>query len=318
MFPAIRSSDPDLLLALNFVAYAATMAQSYGLTAIDKADYTFYANLIGLAAQIAVSILLVRMFHVPGAAAAFADRQCDRDGRTPAVLYPHRCDRAARAGDAIGMSVLTPTRPAAANRAQRLCCHRARIALACAGTKSSAASRWASASRFPCHTNFRTCRARSRAVAAAVESQAYAGSISRQIAMPILLCIGLYMLWRLPRRGNMRGRLMVLALMYVGWAALSLAWSVDPSITGKRLVVFAIDAFTAFVIARTLSMIRRWRCSASSPLSASRADCTLCGDRQARRTLRPSIPSTASWALTTRQLHGYEPSRLRLLRAHAH
>jgi len=91
--------------------------------------------------------------------------------------------------------------------------------------------------------------------ATAIESAAYAGSISRQISMPILFCIGLYMLWRLPRRGNIRGRLMVLALLYVGWALLSVAWSADPSITGKRLIVFAIDAFLAFAIARTLSMM---------------------------------------------------------------
>jgi len=59
-----------LLLVLNFVAYAATMAQSYGLTAMDKAGYTFYANLIGLIAQVGVSFVLVRAFQVPGAAAA--------------------------------------------------------------------------------------------------------------------------------------------------------------------------------------------------------------------------------------------------------
>jgi exopolysaccharide production protein ExoQ len=92
-------------------------------------------------------------------------------------------------------------------------------------------------------------------VAAALESQAYEGSISRQISMPILFCVGLYMLWRLPRRGNFRGRLMVLALMYLSWATLSITWSADPAITGKRLIVFGIDAFLAFVIARTLSMI---------------------------------------------------------------
>lgn len=91
--------------------------------------------------------------------------------------------------------------------------------------------------------------------AAAVESQAYAGSISRQISMPILFCIGLYMLWRLPRRGEFRGRLMALTLLYLGWALVSVTWSVDASITGKRLVVFAIDAFTAFAIASTLSMM---------------------------------------------------------------
>jgi len=59
-----------LLLVYNFVAYAMTMAQSYGLTAMDKAGFTFYANLAGLMAQIGVSFWLVKMFHVPGAAAA--------------------------------------------------------------------------------------------------------------------------------------------------------------------------------------------------------------------------------------------------------
>jgi len=59
-----------LLLVYNFVAYAMTMAQSYGLTAIGKAGFTFYANLAGLIAQVCVSFWLVRAFHVPGAAAA--------------------------------------------------------------------------------------------------------------------------------------------------------------------------------------------------------------------------------------------------------
>jgi O-antigen/teichoic acid export membrane protein len=59
-----------LLLVYNFVAYAATMAQSYALSAIDKAGFTFYANLAGLIAQVAVSFVLVRAFQVPGAAAA--------------------------------------------------------------------------------------------------------------------------------------------------------------------------------------------------------------------------------------------------------
>lgn len=59
-----------LLLVYNFVAYAMTMAQSYGLTAMDKAGYTLYANLAGLVAQVGVSFWLVRHFNVPGAAAA--------------------------------------------------------------------------------------------------------------------------------------------------------------------------------------------------------------------------------------------------------
>ena len=59
-----------ILLALNLVAYAATMAQSYGLSAMDKAGYPFYANTVGLVVQFAMSFWLVRSFHVSGAAAA--------------------------------------------------------------------------------------------------------------------------------------------------------------------------------------------------------------------------------------------------------
>lgn len=59
-----------VLLSINLVAYAATLAQSYALTAMKRADTTFYANGVGLLAQAAVCYLLVLRFHVPGAAAA--------------------------------------------------------------------------------------------------------------------------------------------------------------------------------------------------------------------------------------------------------
>ena len=59
-----------VLLSFNLVAYAATLAQSYGLTALKRADTTFYANAVGLLAQACVCYLLVRRFHVPGAAGA--------------------------------------------------------------------------------------------------------------------------------------------------------------------------------------------------------------------------------------------------------
>ena len=59
-----------LLLSVNLVAYAATLAQSYALTALKRADTTFYANTVGLLGQAAVCYLLVRSFHLPGAAAA--------------------------------------------------------------------------------------------------------------------------------------------------------------------------------------------------------------------------------------------------------
>ena len=59
-----------MLLSINLVAYAATLAQSYGLTALKRADTTFYANSIGLAGQAGVCYFLVRSFHLSGAAAA--------------------------------------------------------------------------------------------------------------------------------------------------------------------------------------------------------------------------------------------------------
>jgi len=152
------------------------------------------------------------------------------------------------------MSVLTPTRPTAAEE------HSQGVAL----ERESRHVRW---NKILCGIALGICfwfsvpyqfpyvQENDPKLAAAVESQAYAGSISRQVSMPILFCIGLYMLWRLPRRGNLRGLLMVLALLYAGWAVLSIAWSADPSITGKRLIVFAIDAFLAYVIARAFSMM---------------------------------------------------------------
>lgn len=57
-------------LALNFVAFAATMAQGYALSAIDRAGPTLFANIVGLVAQAASAFLLVSRFGVPGAAAA--------------------------------------------------------------------------------------------------------------------------------------------------------------------------------------------------------------------------------------------------------
>lgn len=59
-----------VVLAINLVVYAATMAQGYALTAIDHADYTFYAQVLGLVAQLAVTVWLVHAFALQGAAAA--------------------------------------------------------------------------------------------------------------------------------------------------------------------------------------------------------------------------------------------------------
>lgn len=59
-----------VFLSLNLVAYAATLAQSYALTALGRADTTFYANALGIMVQASVCFFLVRRLHIPGAAAA--------------------------------------------------------------------------------------------------------------------------------------------------------------------------------------------------------------------------------------------------------
>jgi O-antigen/teichoic acid export membrane protein len=59
-----------VLLALNFIAFAATMAQGYGLTALNKAGYAFYAYLAGLVVQVVACVWLVNVFKLPGAAMA--------------------------------------------------------------------------------------------------------------------------------------------------------------------------------------------------------------------------------------------------------
>ena len=59
-----------LLLALNLLALAFTMARSYGLTAMGRADLTFYVNGLGLLVQGVAVVPLVRMFGLRGAAAA--------------------------------------------------------------------------------------------------------------------------------------------------------------------------------------------------------------------------------------------------------
>lgn len=59
-----------IVLALNFIALAATLPESYGLSAMKNAGPTFYANLAGFLVQAATAIWLIRVFHVPGAAGA--------------------------------------------------------------------------------------------------------------------------------------------------------------------------------------------------------------------------------------------------------
>jgi O-antigen/teichoic acid export membrane protein len=55
-----------VLLALNLLAYAASLAQSYGLSSINRADLNFYAGVFGMVAQLAVAFALVGSRGVPG------------------------------------------------------------------------------------------------------------------------------------------------------------------------------------------------------------------------------------------------------------
>ena len=93
--------------------------------------------------------------------------------------------------------------------------------------------------------------------AAANEAAAYEGNLSRQIAMPAILLLSAFMLWRLPKRGRFskHNKLIAFVLSYAGWAVCSTLWSVDPAITRKRIVVFLINIFFIYTLARVGSML---------------------------------------------------------------
>ena len=93
------------------------------------------------------------------------------------------------------------------------------------------------------------------AIAAAHEAEAYQGNLSRQIAMPVLFCVSLFLLWRLPKRGALGGQLVYIVAAYIAWNFVSLTWSESPGTTEKRLVVFGINALLCWTFARTLSVI---------------------------------------------------------------
>ena len=59
-----------VILAFNLLALACTMARSYGLTAIGRADSTFYVNVFGFVVQAACVVPLVHAFGLRGAAGA--------------------------------------------------------------------------------------------------------------------------------------------------------------------------------------------------------------------------------------------------------
>ena len=59
-----------VLLGANLVAFAATLAQTFGLSSLGRADTTLYANAIALLVQCALCLGLVHHFGIPGAAGA--------------------------------------------------------------------------------------------------------------------------------------------------------------------------------------------------------------------------------------------------------
>ena len=61
-------------LACNLVAFAGTLARSFGLSSMNRAAQTFYAYLAGMVVQLAVLMPLVRHKGAPGAATAPAAR----------------------------------------------------------------------------------------------------------------------------------------------------------------------------------------------------------------------------------------------------
>ena len=86
-------------------------------------------------------------------------------------------------------------------------------------------------------------------------AEQFDGAASRQIAVPILGLCACFMLWRYTVRGVLGGRLLLWVCLYVAWACTSTAWSEDPSLTAKRLVVFALDCLFTYALARTLTTL---------------------------------------------------------------
>jgi O-antigen/teichoic acid export membrane protein len=59
-----------VLLALNLLVYGGSLAQSYALSAINRADLNFYVGVWGIVVQVALAFALVKSYGVPGVAFA--------------------------------------------------------------------------------------------------------------------------------------------------------------------------------------------------------------------------------------------------------
>lgn len=117
--------------------------------------------------------------------------------------------------------------------------------------------------------------------AAAAEADSFQGSLSRELAVPIVGVLAAFALYRLPKRAKLRfsSKLFAMAVAYTAWVAVSLLWSTDPSITFKRLIVFLINVLFLVALARLLSMkelaVFGFVCTGTVAMMALFADCVL-------------------------------------------
>src|SRR5205807_6063091 len=82
-----------------------------------------------------------------------------------------------------------------------------------------------------------------------------AGSRGRQVAMVALACFGVYCLaGRSERRLKVQGLLGAAVLFFLGWCALSVAWSSVPLTTARRVAVLACLSLGALGCARVFSL----------------------------------------------------------------
>ncbi len=97
-------------------------------------------------------------------------------------------------------------------------------------------------------------------IAVADNAEQFGGSINRQLAVPAIGLVSLYLLWRLPRRSRFAGHLRWAVAGYLSLVVASVLWSDDRTLTLKRLFVLGIDALaaTTFAACATAMEIALW------------------------------------------------------------
>lgn len=143
--------------------------------------------------------------------------------------------------------------------------------------------------------------------AAASESEAFQGSVSRQVALPIVLLLSGCALLRLPARGRLssRSRILAAAIAYVAWSLASLLWSTDPQTTRKRLIVLVVNGVFCFAVARLTTMrqlaVLGFVCTGAVALLALFADVVL---------LRSFAPADPNYRFTGVMTANYQAMNL--------